>query len=378
MTERYVGLMSGTSLDGVDGVILELTASDRRVTHVSHLAMPTDLRQEFLALNARHGSDELHRSSLAANRLMQLYAQAVTQLLHSADIPASAIRAIGAHGQTVRHLPGPAGSHVQLHEPWVPYTIQLGNPALLVELTGIPVVAEFRHRDVAASGQGAPLVPAFHQAVFAKPQCDVAVVNVGGMANVTWLDADGSVSGFDTGPGNVLLDGWCERHTGHTFDDSGAWSRQGKVCDELLASLLSEPFFQLTGARSTGRELFNMEWLVRHVNASAAMPDPADVQATLVELTARSIVQSLPRRAMNGQLVVCGGGAMNLALLSSLEKLLPGTSVMTSEVLGIPVMAVEAAAFAWLASQTVHGVASNVPKATGARGPRVLGAIYPA
>lgn len=375
--QRYIGLMSGTSMDGVDGVILEMHRSRPRVTHSRHIGMPADLRQEFLALNERHGTDEIHRGALSANRLMQLYAEVVQSLLHHAHLDRTDIRALGVHGQTVRHMPGKQPAPVSLTSSWMAYTVQLTNPALLVELTGIPVVSEFRHRDVAASGQGAPLVPAFHAAMFAKPGRDVAVVNIGGMANATWLDHTGDVAGFDTGPGNVLLDGWCERHTGQAFDKDGAWSTQGHLHSALLERLLAEPYFSLQGARSTGRELFNLSWLDQHLTTLGCAVAPADVQATLVALTAKSIAASLPE-AGNTKVVVCGGGALNPALMQSLRTALPTAEVTPSDDMGLPAMDVEAAAFAWLACQTLHGRTSNVPKATGALGPRVLGAIYPA
>ena len=378
--QRYIGLMSGTSLDGVDGVILEMHRSQPRVAHSRHIGMPLDLRQEFLALNERHGTDEIHRGALAANRLMQLYAEVVQSLLDQSKLTGTDIRAIGAHGQTVRHMPGQQRPQVSLTCPWEAYTVQLTNPALLVELTGIPVVSEFRHRDVAASGQGAPLVPAFHSAMFGKPGHAVAVVNIGGMANATWLGPTGDIAGFDTGPGNVLLDGWCERHTGQAFDKDGAWSTQGKVQSALLTRLLAEPYFSLQGARSTGRELFNLPWLDEHLGALGFAVAPADVQATLVALTVRSIADSLPEAgsAQMLQVVVCGGGALNPVLMQGLRTALPAAMVNASDDMGLPAMDVEAAAFAWLACQTLHGRTSNVPKATGALGPRVLGAIYPA
>ncbi|MBY0464709.1 MAG: anhydro-N-acetylmuramic acid kinase, partial [Burkholderiales bacterium] len=227
MLTHYIGLMSGTSLDGIDGVILRREGPTLSVTHAVHWDMPADLRSEFMALNSA-GINELHRASLAANDLMRGSTWVVQRLLSEAGLPPSAIRAIGAHGQTVRHRPAAPGEYPHVDAPWTAYTLQLNNPALLAELTGITVVADFRSRDVAAGGQGAPLVPAFHRAVFSKPGTHVAVVNIGGMANVTLLPSDGSVTGFDTGPGNVLMDIWCERHTGQRYDADGAWGAQGR------------------------------------------------------------------------------------------------------------------------------------------------------
>jgi anhydro-N-acetylmuramic acid kinase len=253
--------------------------------------------------------------------------------------------------------------------------VQLCNPALLAELCRIPVVADFRSRDVAAGGQGAPLVPAFHRAVFGQNGQSVAVVNIGGMANATVLGAQGEVTGFDTGPGNVLMDLWCEAHTGQTYDAHGAWAASGQCHQALLADLLAEPYFSQQGVRSTGRDLFHPQWLDARLQQHGHVL-PADVQATLLALTARSIVQSLPSGL--DVCVVCGGGALNGALMAELRRLMGSTPVVPSDDKGMPAMQVEAAAFAWLTLQTWQGLAGNVPTATGARGPRVLGAIYPA
>ncbi|HEX5785747.1 MAG TPA: anhydro-N-acetylmuramic acid kinase [Burkholderiaceae bacterium] len=378
-----MGLMSGTSLDGVDGVVLSGSAhSGHRVTASVHLDMPAPLRTALMALQ-HSGPDELHRSHWAANALAQAYAQVVHRLLASSGLSARDIRAIGAHGQTVRHQPAaptqPATTpQPDPAQPWLAYTVQLNNPALLAELTGITVVADFRSRDVAAGGQGAPLVPAFHQALFGGPHA-VAVVNIGGMANVTVLHPGHPVTGFDTGPGNVLMDLWCERHQGTHFDAGGAWAASGRCVDSLLQQMLAEPFFSLHGPRSTGRDHFNAAWLDQHLrqhlNQHPALA-PEDVQATLLQLTARSIAHAIP--ANTRQMVVCGGGGLNQRLLAALSEALPGTQVIPSDRLGVPLMDVEAAAFAWLAQRTLDGLPGNVVQVTGAAGPRVLGAIYPA
>lgn len=371
--------MSGTSLDGVDGVVLSSTPrSGHRVTASVHLDMPATLRTALMALQ-HSGPDELHRSHCAANALAQAYAQVVHQLLASSGLSARDIRAIGAHGQTVRHQPTAATQPTTTPQPdpaqpWLAYTVQLNNPALLAELTGITVVADFRSRDVAAGGQGAPLVPAFHQAMFGHANA-VAVVNIGGMANVTVLHPGHPVTGFDTGPGNVLMDLWCERHRGTHFDEGGQWAASGRCVDTLLQQMLAEPFFALRGPRSTGRDHFNAAWLDRHLQPHPTLA-PQDVQATLLQLTARSIAHALP--AVTRQLVVCGGGGLNQRLLAALSEALPGTQVTPSDRLGLPLMDVEAAAFAWLAQRTLDGLPGNVVQVTGAAGPRVLGAIYPA
>jgi anhydro-N-acetylmuramic acid kinase len=383
-TEHHIGLMSGTSLDGVDGVLLHSSNDGMRIRGAHHIPMPAALRSELLSLNAS-GPDELHRSTLAAQELVRLYADAVHTLVDRAGLQTRHIAALGAHGQTVRHLPAtalsPAPSGSARVSDTVGYTLQINQPALLAELTGITVVADFRSRDVAAGGQGAPLVPAFHQAVFSKVGADVAIVNVGGMANVTLLPAQGPVSGFDTGPGNVLMDHWCERHTGLLFDSGGQWARTGTVHNGFLAHLLDEPFFAKRGIKSTGRDNLNASWLESKL---ARFPSLAaqDVQATLLELTATTIAQALSMPDGSGtdwhQLVVCGGGAMNDALLQRLQYIMEPRKVLTSDAMGWPAMQVEAAAFAWLARETLHGRPGNLTAVTGAKGPRVLGAIYPA
>ena len=365
----FIGLMSGTSLDGVDGVLA--TFSGQKCTVAQHASAPlaTDLRAELLALNTS-GADELHRAALAANALAHTYADVVRALLDKAALPSEAVQAIGAHGQTVRHRPQAFDG--------TGYTLQLNNPALLAECTGITVVADFRSRDVAAGGQGAPLVPAFHQGVFGQAGRTVAVLNLGGIANLSILRADGSTLGFDCGPANALMDHWCQRHTGRLYDDEGAWARGGQPLAGLLGAMLAEPFLAQHPPKSTGRDLFNADWLARHL---AAWHDarPQDVQATLAELTARSCTQDLLRHAPQCDLlIVCGGGALNRHLMERLQALLPGLRVEDSGRHGLPPLQVEAAAFAWLARQCMAGATASLPGVTGARGARILGAIYPA
>jgi len=369
--ELYIGLMSGTSLDGVDGVVADFSVPPLRV--LAHASRPFDaaFRAELLALN-RSGSDELHRAALAANRLAHVYAQVVADLLASASLPATDVRAIGAHGQTVRHQPqGPRGG----------YTLQLNNPALLAELAGIDVVADFRSRDVAAGGQGAPLAPFFHQAMFTQPGATVGVLNLGGIANLTVLRPDGGVTGFDCGPANALMDAWCAQHQGTDFDAGGAWAATGRVHEALLARWLAHPYFAQTPPKSTGRDLFNRAWLDASLAADGAFGAlvPADVQATLAELTARSCANDLLHHAPQArELLVCGGGALNTHLMARLQALLPGTAVRPSTGRGLPPLQVEAAAFAWLARMCVNRGALPLGPVTGALGPRVLGAVYPA
>jgi anhydro-N-acetylmuramic acid kinase len=370
----YIGLMSGTSLDGVDGVLAEFESGGRPVhvwAHV-HLPFPTDFARELLALN-QPGADELHRAAIAANGLSGLYAQAVEALLGKAGRSASEVRAIGAHGQTVRHRPGEFDG--------VGYTLQLNAPALLAELTGIDVVADFRSRDVAAGGQGAPLVPVFHRAVFGRGGETIGVLNLGGMSNLTLLGPANAILGFDCGPGNALLDHWCHLHTGTPFDRDGAWGASGSVLPALLAELLAEPFFERAPPKSTGRDQFNADWLAASLSSLPGSSNyrPEDVQATLTELTARICTTSLLKFAPAAtELLVCGGGALNTGLMARLGTGLPALSVVTTDARGLPALQVEACAFAWLARAWVERECGNSPLVTGAKGPRVLGALYPA
>lgn len=367
MAELFAGLMSGTSLDGVDGVLAEFTPSGvPRVVSHAYRAFPDSLRDELLALNTS-GPDELHRSALAASVLGGLYSEVVEELLTQARVPATAVRAIGSHGQTVRHRPA------------LGYTWQINNPSLLAERSGIAVVADFRSRDVAAGGQGAPLVAAFHRALFGQPGETRAVLNLGGISNLTALLADGHTTGFDCGPANVLMDLWCLRHTGQRFDADGAWAAGGKVIPALLDALMQEPYFAEAPPKSTGRDLFNSSWLdaglKRHGRNAAAQ----DVQATLCELTAITCSQAIQAHAGSArELLVCGGGALNKHLMQRFAEHLPGMAVRLTDERGVPAQHVEAAAFAWLAYCHAHGQPGNLSAVTGAAGPRVLGALYPA
>lgn len=362
--------MSGTSLDGVDGVLVDFSGTTPSVLAYGNAGFDPALRAELLALNSAGGTNELHRAALAANGLSRVYAQVVAQLLADGQCPPTAVRAIGAHGQTVRHQPG-------LHD-GTGYTLQLLNPALLAELTGVAVVADFRSRDLAAGGQGAPLVPAFHLGMFGKPDETVLVLNLGGIANLSVLGTDGTVLGFDCGPGNALMDHWCQQHTGAAFDDGGAWAASGRVIPDLLRQLLSEPFLAALPPKSTGRDLFHPGWLSRHL-AQSTNASPVDVQATLAEFTAVSAADSAVRyQAGASTLAVCGGGARNTHLMQRLQALLPALRVVPTDALGLPAQQVEAVAFAWLGRQAMLGLPGNLQSVTGARGARVLGAIYPA
>ena len=319
------------------------------------------------------GPDELHRAALAANAVSRAYVDSVRNLLKNTGCEPAAIRAIGAHGQTVRHRPGEFDG--------TGYTVQLINGALLAEQSEIDVVCDFRTRDVAAGGQGAPLVPAFHAAVFHRPGLSQAILNLGGIANLTLLGPAGQVQGFDCGPGNVLLDLWCERHLGHAFDNNGQWAASGHAVPQLLATMLHDAYFNRSPPKSTGRDLFNASWL----DCVLARPNnhetvaPVDVQTTLVELTATSAASALKRHLPGVEtLLVCGGGALNGHLMQRITRLLPGVGVMSSGVAGLPPLQVEAAAFAWLAKAFFDRTPANCQAVTGASGPRVLGSLYPA
>jgi anhydro-N-acetylmuramic acid kinase len=367
--QLFIGLMSGTSLDGVDGVLADFSGALPRV--LAHHAMPfaPALKQELLALNIP-SDNELHRAALAANGLVRVYALTVQALLADTHTSANDVCAIGAHGQTVRHQPGAFDG--------TGYTLQLNNPALLAELTGIDVVADFRSRDVAAGGQGAPLVPVFHQGIFGQPNRTVGVLNIGGIANLSVLHANGDARGFDCGPGNALLDHWCQEHTGDAFDNNGAWGASGTVIEPLLQAMLAEPFLRQTPPKSTGRDLFHPTWLT-HQLSGFANPNAADVQATLTEFTARACVNDVLRHAADAsELIVCGGGALNGLLIRRLQMGLPNVRVLSSAARGMPPLQVEAAAFAWLARQTMLGLPGNLPKATGAQGARILGGVFKA
>lgn len=383
MTELFVGLMSGTSLDGVDGVLVDFAAEQpgappaaaglgaMKVLAHAHHPFPDALRAELMALNTPGGTDELHRAQLAGNALAQLYAKVVAELRATGPWTAEQIVAIGAHGQTVRHLPriGDAPG----------YTLQINNPAMLAELSGIAVVADFRSRDVAAGGQGAPLVPAFHRALFGRPGEAAAVLNLGGISNLTVLAADGQTRGFDCGPANVLMDLWCLQNTGQPFDVDGRWAASGQVITPLLEALLDEPYFTLPPPKSTGRDLFHADWLAARLRRMPGALRADNVQATLCELTALTCANAVVTHAPTARkLLVCGGGALNRHLMQRLAQHLPRVAVQPTDTRGLPAMQVEATAFAWLAWSRVHGLPGNLPGVTGATGPRVLGALYPA
>jgi anhydro-N-acetylmuramic acid kinase len=362
-SELYLGLISGTSADGIDVALVDFSHGVRLLYAATYPYAP-ELRAEVLALTQGDGTFELDQFGRLDVRLGEAFASAATDLLRSADIRITSVRALGSHGQTMRHRPD--GPH--------PFTLQLADASVIAERTGILTVADFRRADVAAGGQGAPLLPVLHAALLAQPGEARAVLNLGGIANLTLLGSGGSVRGFDTGPANALLDAWCQRHTGTACDTGGALAASGHVDPILLAALLREPYFALPAPKSTGREYFHLRWLDAHLAGHAL--SVADVQATLLALTAHSIAAALQAHAPDTRTVyACGGGVHNPALMRALKQALPCTLLSTAAA-GVDPDFIEAMAFAWLARERLRGRAGNLPEVTGARGPRVLGAVH--
>lgn len=372
----YIGLMSGTSADSIDAVLVDLSSDQPQLLATHSVDLTTgsltdqeQLKAEIQAL-AKPGNNEIHRMNQLDRTLGQLFAQAANDLLVQTQFNAADIAAIGSHGQTIRHYPSAVDTEFT-------YTVQVGDPNTIAQLTGITTVADFRRRDMALGGQGAPLVPAFHQSVFEKPGFSRAIVNIGGMANITLLPGDGSsLLGYDTGPGNGLMDKWIKQHQKLDYDDGGQWASQGTVINSLLEALMSTPYLSEPAPKSTGPELFNSEWLSQHL---AQLPDasPVDVQATLLEFTAQTISQALKAHTPTpGEIFFCGGGTYNTTLIQRLETLLHPKLIASTTELGIPPEWVEAVAFAWLAKQTLEGKPGNAPSVTGATKSAVLGAIY--
>ena len=355
--------MSGTSLDGADAALVDFSTGVPRTLAFATVPFPAELRDRILALS-EPASDSLDLAATVSMELADLYARAVEGVIAGGGVARESITAIGCHGQTVRHRPDRG------------FTVQINDPARLAELTGLDVVADFRRRDMAAGGQGAPLVPAFHEAVFRHPTCSRTVVNIGGISNVTWLPASGPTLGFDCGPGNVLLDGWARKHIGALFDDDGRWAAGGRTDEKLLARLLDEPFFQLPPPKSTGRELFRLAWLQERLPADYRT---VDVQSTLTDFTARGIMGAIDRFCPDTrEIYLSGGGARNGSLVGRIRALAGERAVETTDVLGVPTAHVESMAFAWLAMKCVRREPVDLTAVTGAREPRVLGALYAA
>lgn len=360
--------MSGTSLDGIDAVLVDLGQTKPRLIAAHYQPFNVVLKADLLALNLP-APNELHQAQIIGNQLARLYAAAVTPLLAQAKLSNKEVKAIGCHGQTIRHCPEHG------------YTVQIGNAALLTELTGITVINDFRSRDIAAGGQGAPLAPAFHDKVLRHPDIHRIVVNIGGISNLTNLPPDAydhsdmtATSGFDSGPGNMLMDAWCLQHTGKAYDNYGAWAASGKVLPKLLEKMLNEPFFALPPPKSTGRDLFNMNWLQTKLTGREMAED---VQATLLELTCLTIAQANQKYCLGAkEIYLCGGGAHNHALHSRLATLLTDCKLQTTSAIGVDGDYLEAIAFAWLAQQNLHCKPANLPLVTGAKHPCILGTIY--
>ena len=364
MSQLYIGLMSGTSLDGIDAALVDFSDAKPILQASLYYDLKPEIRQIILALR-QPGFNEIHRLGELDVMLGNEFANAVNLLLQQEKISKNAIRAIGSHGQTIRHQPQ--------HQ--YPFTLQVGDPNIIAAKTGITTVADFRRRDIAHGGQGAPLVPAFHQSLFLNREINRAIVNIGGIANVTLLFKDFSqpVLGFDTGPGNTLLNAWTEEHLQKSHDRDGSWAAQGTVDKALLTNLLNDPYFQLPAPKSTGQEYFNLIWLKKFLKNNI---NPADVQATLVELTARSIVDAISNYFPNGEILICGGGFHNQFLISRIRALATHYSVDSTAKYGVDPDWMEAIAFAWLAKQTIEGKPGNLKEVTGAHCEAVLGGVF--
>lgn len=369
MSELYIGLMSGTSMDGIDAVLVEFGEGIHlRGTHTE--AWPPELKAALVAIS-QPGANEIDRMGELDIAVGQLFAKAANALLAHAETSPTQVRAIGSHGQTIRHR-----AYAQR-----PFTLQIGDPNTIAEQTGISVVADFRRRDMAAGGQGAPLVPAFHEAMFHNPERDRVILNLGGIANITVLPAklDKPVYGFDTGPANGLMDAWIQREQNQPYDKNGQWAAGGTANPRLLTQMLAHPYFARPHPKSTGREDFHLDWLLQQLHSFGEAVDADDVQATLLELTAVSVCAAIRKQQLpKGELIVCGGGAFNETLWQRLQQLLPEMSLHSSADYGLAPTWVEATAFAWLARQALHNLPGNLPAVTGARDLRVLGGVYPA
>ena len=363
----YLGLISGTSADSIDAALVSFAGGTPQVKATYAHPWSASLRERMLALMQEEATLDLDAFGRLDVEIAHCFAEAALQLLQQSGTPARSVRAIGSHGQTMRHRPG--GDY--------PFTLQLGDASVIAERCRIDVVADFRRADIAAGGQGAPLLPALHAMLLAREGHSRVVLNLGGIANITVLDAHGGVLGFDTGPANGLLDAWCLRHRGEAFDRDGAFAASGTVDTPLLEALLADPYFALAPPKSTGREHFHLSWLATHPHL--ANLSPADVQATLLELTARSVSEAITRQTPpSADVLVCGGGTHNHRLMQRLAELLAPRVVSSTAAHGIDPDFLEATAFAWLARQRLLGLPGNLPAVTGARGARVLGAIYSA
>jgi anhydro-N-acetylmuramic acid kinase len=365
--ELFIGLMSGTSLDAIDVALVRF--SDKPVRTAELIAtrehpFPAEIRCELQALIESPQAIDLDQLGLLDRKLGLLYAQAVDTLLQESATDAKSIAAIGNHGQTIRHRPDAS----------LPFTLQIGDAATIANTSGITTIADFRSADIALGGQGAPLAPAFHQWAFAKNECTGFAVNIGGLANITVMRPGAPLIGFDTGPGNTLLDAWCRAHQDKAYDEDGHWAASGQVNADLLKTLLADPYFSRPAPKSTGREYFNEHWLTNMLGKTVTT-DSADVQATLAELTAQTIAVAIKKYADSGDIWLCGGGALNSDLITRIKAHLPLFEVATTATLGIPPAWVEAVAFAWLARERLMLSAAGIPSVTGASASGMLGSI---
>lgn len=364
MSNLYIGLMSGTSADGIDAALVDFSQAKPKLLETHYVAYSPKMRAAILNLSTP-GENEINRLGELDATLGEAFADAVLALLKKANIPANTIQGIGSHGQTIRHQPAR-------------FSLQIGDPNIIAARTGIKTVADFRRKDIAVGGHGAPLVPAFHRSLFSANDENRAIINIGGMANITLLPKNSNaIIGFDTGPGNVLLDSWISEHKQKTHDEDGNWAQTGHNHAKLLAQCLKDAYFHLPAPKSTGREYFNIAWLKQQIHAIGETLSPQDIQATLAALTAESIIQSLPKTWEEGTLFICGGGAKNTYLMSLLTKTAkPGFTVTTTDAFNVPTDWMEAMAFAWLAQQTLNDQSGNVPSVTGANRRAVLGGVY--
>ncbi|MGH1486373.1 MAG: anhydro-N-acetylmuramic acid kinase [Cellvibrionaceae bacterium] len=369
--DLYIGLLSGTSADAIDGILVDLSDKHPNILQTLTLPIPEETKSIVFDL-AISGSAEIEKIRLLDQQFANLFSETTNKLCKAAGIETAAVKAIGSHGQTIRHYPPNTSISG--------YSLQIGDPNIIVEQTGITTVADFRRRDIAAGGHGAPLAPALHNAVFRSDKVDRIVLNTGGIANITHLSVNGEVLGFDTGPANGLMDSWCQRHTQQPYDNNGQWAATGIADNELLNQLLQHPFFALKAPKSTGREDFNLIWLEQQLSKFGRKLSPENVQATLLSLTTNTIAQAIDSidQKKNAEVYICGGGAHNGLLVETLKQALSPRQLSSTEALGISPDWVEAVAFAWLAKQTIEGKTGNLPSVTGAKKEVILGGIFQA
>ncbi len=367
-SQLYIGLMSGTSMDAIDCVLIDLSEPIKVIDFIN-VDIPEKLRQDLIDLCKEHGDNQIKKLGETDVELGKLFASAVISILEKNQITASQIQAIGSHGQTVRHQP--PGQNEKA------FTIQIADPNIIATLTGITTVADFRRKDIALGGQGAPLLPVFHQQIFKSTETDRVILNIGGIANITLLGKDDAhVVGFDTGPGNILLDSWVQKNLNQHFDEGGKWATTGKSNLELLTFMLDDSYFSSPPPKSTGREYFNSLWIDKIIADYTKDISPQDVQATLIELTAISIAQAIKGLLETGEVIICGGGVKNTRLIQSLGNQLESFEISSSDNFGIDSNALEAIAFAWFANKTLHRQTLDFTSITGSSRPHVMGGIY--